>query len=441
MLGDFAHDYPLPYQGLIATLDTWLSMVEKGECGDRRLVLFLEEDSLVADLLTRYLKSGDMTPLLGLILPLTSIERLEFYSDLRTIAAKIETMNGALPATQHIGLDIQGPEAFNILDPRMIDQPAKPSRLYFVRERDSLASINVIAYLKAHPDRKGLLFFGNGHLIQHAVRKDFSGILSPEESEGRFLGSYLKEEFGDSAVFTISLIGRSRSQLALDAFAGRDVFLLSSQATWGEPPSGDNDVAPGNFDAFIIRDGFMVPAHPLRYVFSTRIVGAAIGKLVLSEPHRSGVMGDRIFRQSLGTLAFLADTSLSSADEWVAWNAVPHRDCLDRITSGALKTELAARSARLLGTREFGGIIDELIGLGYDSRVGSPTMTQEEWGAYLDAQWPQIVSLNAIGALWVGDPAEQSAAKKYLRDVCGQSFDAPAQYLRWWRKQYFHVSY
>lgn len=441
MLGDFAHEFPLSNYGLITTLNTWLTMLDKGESDQRRLTLFLEDDGQVTELLRQYLKTGDLSPWLDFVLPGTSIERLEFYADLRAIALRIESMNSTLAASKKIMFDVQGPEAMNIFDPRILDLSARSSRLFFVRERDSLIANNVVTYLNGRADYKALIFYGNGHLIKNDVQKDMSGILTPDESKGKFLGYYLKTAFGDSAVFTINQIGRTRSQLKLDSFAGKDAYLLSSQVPWKDSHPDDNDIIPENFDAFIIRDGFIVQAHPLRYVFSKKVVEAAIRGLQFSEPHRSGAMGNRLFQQAMITLAFLADTNYSTTNQWTSWSASHQFEGSKRLQSGELRRVIAARSTRVLGTREFGGIIDDLINMGFDSRVGSPTMTPEEWNTHLTEQWSQIAVLNAIGALWIGDPAEQAAARTYLIQASGENLTEPSQYLKWWRKRYFDVSY
>src|ERR1700690_1139071 len=82
MLGDFGHEFPLPFHTLTATLSTWLTMIGKGESNQNHLTLFLEDDDQMTNLLRHYLKTGDLNPWLGFILPSTTLERLEFYSDL-----------------------------------------------------------------------------------------------------------------------------------------------------------------------------------------------------------------------------------------------------------------------------------------------------------------------------------------------------------------------
>jgi len=68
-------------------------------------------------------------------------------------------------------------------------------------------------------------------------------------------------------------------------------------------------------------------------------------------------------------------------------------------------------------------------------------MSRDEWRQHFADQWPQILFLNMIGVLWVGTPEEQNVALQYLLKSTGQNFAQPAQYLKWWRKHFFDVSY
>jgi hypothetical protein len=441
MLGDFAHEFPMSYRSLASTLTAWFAMVKSGESDDRQMTLFLEENHQVTDLVTQYLKTGDLKPLLYFLAPGTSLERLEFYSNLRELATQIDSLNRTLPASKQISLEIEGPEAFTIFDPAMIDLPDRESRLFFIKDRDSVSAVNVLGYLSRHPDRKGLMFFGTGHLIKKAVNKDYWGTFTPEQGTGWYLAHYLKQALGDELVFTVCQIDRGLSRLDLERFAGSDVFFLASDAPWGIPPSDNRDLVPENFDAFIIRDGFSIQAHDLGYIFSSTIAEAALRRLEFAEQHRSGAMGNRIYNQAANVLARLADTVLSSPDAWKVWFANHKLKGPARVLSGEMRQRRENQTSEALGTPQFGRAIDELISMGFDSRVGSRRMSNEEWRQHFAAQWPQILMLNMIGAMWVGSPEEQAIAAPYLARSCGQKFSRPEQYLKWWRKHFFDVTY
>jgi hypothetical protein len=438
MLGDFAHELPLSTQSLTSTLSIWLSMLEKGESGQNRLTLFLEEDSTIAGLVRQYLKSGDLNPLLDFLLPSTSIERLEFYADLRGITLRIDSMNRVLPSPKQIVFDVQGPEAFNVFDPMLLDSSDRVTRLFYVRERDSLSAMNVIAYLKGRPEQKALMFYGSGHLIKNTVEKGHAGPLTPSEDTGHFLAYYLKREFGDEQVFTITQTDRHHSPLEPGEFDGPDFMFLSRDVPWAKSPQKDEHLVPSNFDAFIIRNQFHMPTHPLGHVFSMRIISASIKRLEFLQRHQSGAMGSRFYKQAIRTLEFLSDTDFSTPAEWRSWYEV-HR--LEGLRSDRVRNRLSTDCANALGTPELPSYIDDLVGLGFDPRIGSPTMTRQEWDKCFNDMWPQIAFLNAIGVYWVGDAEEQSEARAYLIEASGESYQKPSQYLKWWRHRFFNVRY
>ena len=440
MLADFAHEFPLPYHTLTSTLSTWLTMLEKGESDQRRVTLFLEEDSRTASLVRHYLETGDLDSLLDFVLPTTSLERLEFYSDLRRITARIDSMNAVRPSSQAISFNVQGPEAMNAFDPRLIDSSATASLLFFVRDRDSLTAMNIRAYLQNHPDQKGLIFYGAGHLIKNIVTKAFTQSLRPEERTGAFLARYLKDEYGDSQVFVVNQVWKGRSSLNLDQFGSKDVMILSGDVPWKESPPKDENVDPRNFDAFIIRNEPAASPHFLSHVFSKRIVTASIKRLRQMENHRSGEFGSRFYNQALKGLTFLSDTSFLSPEDWNSWCSTYYFDGLARLQSAEFRHRLANE---FFQKREVDlSYLQDLEDFGFGPRFGNPkTMSHDEWNKAFDRIWPEIVFVNAVGIYWVGDAKEVAQAKSYLVEASGQNYDDAARYLKWWRQRFCGVDY
>ncbi|MBA4311545.1 MAG: hypothetical protein C0417_02835 [Chlorobiaceae bacterium] len=441
MLGDFAHGFPLPYQSLVKTVSTWLTMVEKGESEIMNMALFLEEDKQINNLIKQYIKTGDIDPFLDLVLPNISIERLEFYSDLRNISKRVDTLNNKFPPSKQIVFDIQGPEAMNIFDPKIIDSSERASRLFFVNQRDSLISSNIISYLNEYPSFKAIIFYGAGHLKIKTVRKDYSGVLTPEESKGMFLGGYLKQALGSDQVFTINQVARSRSPLKSEQFGSSDFFINAEDVPWKDSPPNDDNLLPDYYDAFIIRNGFVINHHPLQYIFSNRIIQASLKRLELFESHKNGASGKNLYQIALNTLKFHCDTSFSTTEQWKTWRQRYPFKGLELLRSENYKKQIFEKSSQLIGTKEFLKFIDDLISLGFDPRIGSPTMSREEWQRDLDKMWPQIVFLNAIGVYFVGDSTEKENAKNYLVEASGINYDDPAPYLKLWRKKFYDLNY
>jgi hypothetical protein len=439
MLGDFAHECPLPFYTLTSTLSTWLTMLEKGESNQHHLTLFLEDDNQVANLLRHYVKTGDINPMLDFILPSATLERLEFYSDLRRIATRIDSMNRVLPPSKQIIFDIQGPEAMNVFDARALNSSDSATTLYFVRDRDSLAAMNIITYLHEHPDHKGLIFYGSGHLIKNIVTKPFTEALTPEESKGVFLANYLKREYGDNQVFTITQVVEGRSPINYFEFGGTDIMILANDVPWKDSPPNDNNFIPANFDAFIIRTEFVVPGHPWTYVFSKRILTSSIKRMEFLDPYLPGVFALRFYREAVRALLFLSDTNCLATQDWRRWcNAHPFID-VERLRSDEFRKWLADQYYR---THETTVHFQDFENLGFDLRTGNPrTMSRGEWDKMFENMWPQVVFLNSIGTYWIGDSTEQARAKDYLVKSSGQNYDDPGMYLKWWRKEYFKVAY
>jgi hypothetical protein len=441
MLGDFAHGFPLPYQSLVKTLSTWLTMVEEGESEIKNLALFLEEDKQINDLLKLYIKTGDMDPFLDIALPNTSIERLEFYSDLRRLSKRIDSLNKRFPSSEQIVFDIQGPEAMNIFDPMIIDSSERASKLYFVNKRDSLISSNIISYLNEHSNFKALIFYGTGHLIKKTVRKDYSGVLTPEESKGMFLGGYLKRAIGANQIFIITQVARSRFPLKSEKFGSSDFFVNAENVPWKDTLQNDDTFLPDNYDAFIIRNDFVINHHPMQYIFSNRLIQASLKRLELFESHKNGASGKNLYQIALNTLKFHYDTNFSTTEQWRTWCQTHPCKGLEFLISENYKKQIFEKSSQLIGTKEFLKFIDDLIFLGFDPRIGSPTMSREEWQQNLDKMWPQIVFLNAIGVYFIGDSDEKERAKKYLVEASGVNYDDPAPYLKLWRKKFYDLNY
>ncbi len=189
------------------------------------------------------------------------------------------------------------------------------------------------------------------------------------------------------------------------------------------------------------RPGFVIRAHSLKYVSSTRIVDACVRRLELAQSHRSGVFGARLYGEATRALAFLFDTSFASAGQWRAWLSSHPFEGPGLLRSEQFQKRLLTKSSNALGTPAFSYYIDDLILMGYDQRLGSRTMSRADWENDLRRMWPQILLLNAIGASWIGNSAEQADAREYLKRSSDGYFEDPGQSLKWWRHKFFGVGY
>jgi hypothetical protein len=439
MLADFYHELAPSNRSFINFLNTWLERCRSESFESRKLVLFLEEDEQVAGYIRQYLKTGNLNPFLDFALPSTSLERLEFYADLKRIVEQIESINKTLPASKAVALDIQGPESINAFDPSMSDSSRQSGSMWFVNQRDSLTANNAIAYIKVHPEQKAVFFYGAAHLIKRTVVKNVGGDLPGGQSIGNYLAFYLKQEFGQNAVFTVNQLPRLRMSGSLENVPQGDLFFKSDDVPWNASKIADNNLMPTNFDAFILRDADYCPSHPLGQIFSARIVDACIQKLEQLGSHRTGALAGKYYEQALRALKFISSESFSDPDQWKTWRASHLLKPVDELQSKKFREAL---TAAYKGNRNQPGKLVFLLSLGFpQSLLGPPTPSDSSWDAQLDATIPQTVFLNCIGIAMIGSPPERLSARECLAQFSGERFDEPDMYLKWWRKKYHNATY
>ena len=433
MLADFSHDFALPYKSLIGVLSAWVQMNQDPSYDQRNLTLFLEEDDQIAGLIREYIKTGNLDPFLNFVLPSTSLERLEFYADLRRISQHIDSLNVTLPASKRVTFDVQGPEPTNSFDSMVMDSSRESGISYFINQRDSLTSIRAITYLKAHPDRKALFFYGTAHLIKNTVSKNVGGDIPPEKSVGNYLAFYLKKEFGDNAVLSVNQLSRSRMSRFLSDAPEGTILMYSENVSWNTQFSSDNNLNPANFDSFILRNELLCPNHPLNQIFSTRTLDAAIRRLEQLNSHRSGAFGSKFYDQALQSLKFISGNSYTSVEQWKSWNGSKSFDPIQQLSSDRFRKQLSAYYTENSRRPEK---MNYLISLG-----SSQPLADHEWNSLFKEIIPQTVFLNCIGISIIGSRNERESANKYLIEFSGKNFQEPDRYLKWWRENYYRASY
>jgi hypothetical protein len=439
MLADFAHELPLPYHSMISLLSAWLQLAEEQSFEPRNLVLFLEEDDQVAGLIREYLKTGNLDPFLDFALPSTSLERLEFYANLRRLTLRIDSLNKTLPAGKAITLDIQGPEAMNSFNPTILHSSGGSVDSYFVNRRDSLSAVNAISYLRSHPNQKALFFYGITHLIKNTVAKNVGGHLPEEQSIGNYLAFYLKDEFGENAVMSVNQLPRAHmSKMPAEAPSG-SLLVNSEHVPWKPDIFADNVMQPANFDALVLRDEVSCPNHPLGQIFSSRTVDACIRRLGKLGPQHSGALATRFYEQALRSLKLISGNSFTGLEQWKLWRASHTLNPMQELKSEKFRHQLTTYYRENAGQP---AKMFYLVSLGFpQSLQNSQTLSQDDWNAMLDKTIPETIFLNCIGIVLIGSPKEREVAKNYLFQFTRVSFQEPDLYLRWWRQKYYNASY
>lgn len=439
MVADFAHEYSLPYQTLVDILSVWVERTEDPSYQPRSLALFLEEDDQIASSVRDYVATGNLDPFLELALPSTTLERLEFYAELRRLTMRIDTLNLTLPVPNKVSFDIQGPDPVNAFDPILLDSSRQAGISYFINRRDSLTAIRAIKYLKAHPSSKALFFYGAAHLIKATVAKNVGGEAPADQSVGNYLAFYLKKEFGDAAVLSVNQLSRLKMSSYLSNAPLGDIFVYSGNTPWKSQVIRDNNLRPANFDAFILRDEDLCPWHPLSQVFSTRTIDASVRRLDQLAPHRSGSLASRFYNEALQALMFVSGDSLVTPEKWNSRPASFSFDPIQRLRSARFREQLTTYYMESNGRPDK---IPYLRGLGFpESLARSQSLPRPDWNALLDQTIPQTIFLNCIGIALIGTPDERAVAKKYLSDFSGQRYQDADRYLKWWRAKYCSISY
>jgi hypothetical protein len=435
MLGDYGHEKAAPFQGLIKILNQWVDEHAQRSTACNHLLLFLEADDNIINLVHNYLISGNDSALLRFMLPNCSLERLEFYYDLKRLLRRVDSINGILPNSNKIQLIIEAGEPEGNYTPRMLQMSSKETDNYFVKVRDSLIAEKIGAFLIKHNDSKALIFYGQLHLIKNYVQKIPSDKLFPSEVEGYYLAYYLKNMFGQDSILSINQIAPGREKYLnsnLGEIADKSVFLWSDELPW-------HDFQPDNFDAFILRGESFTPEHPARLIFSRKVVESSLNWLRMCNQYLPGKFAQMFCDRSIKTLQTLTGLDYVTLEDWEKWYKQNSFDGYSRLNS--LNFQKQIKSSYFNSNDDVKRY--ELLTLGFNINVlnAHPNGSSEDWTSLWQTTYPQIKFINSIGIYWFGYSDEKEKAKSFLIEFSGENFKDPDQYLKWWRQRYYNTNY
>lgn len=444
MLGDFYHSAPLPYQTLVSFLNEWVNEVAAGRSNARNVVLVLEDDRQVVKSLNDFISTGNWKPLVGFWLPYNTMEWFEFCSDLRQLHLKIDSLNSSRSAAHaRISLSIFGGERFIVFDhPQLLRMSKVQAMKWFVNTRDSLSGHNVIEYLQSHQDKKAIIFYGLGHLVEEYAHKTED--LRYSESGGYYLAYYLKRRFGNDSVLSVAqmpYVKLNHKCWALPIAEHKDVYVPSRELSRDAFVGFPSEIQPGNFDAVITRKEVLIPGHPLGDVFGKTVVEADISRLAFLKKYLPGALAQKYYHETENSLKLITGKDFSDPVRWKLWLREAHYDGFGRIESKALAdsiydefyTDPQNRALRM-----------EMFGMG----IGSMSMNAN-WIAdrthWKSTFWPEAIKNikinDAVGLLWVGTPAEKKEAEHFLLKTFGAPLRQPQAYVKLIRQQQFGVHY
>jgi len=440
MLGDIQHGGALPWQSLLSVLDHWSTSLQADRHAPRDLTLFLECTEEAADILSSYLQTGDWERLLDYYLPSGTLERLEFYADLREAVSRLPGPEEIESNGESQSLWVRGAEPWGIYDRPAITR--EEAYRCFVEERDEAIAAGILDHLRDYPKRHVLVFYGNLHLIANRVTKPSAPPGYPaERREGYYLAHYLKRALGEEAVLTVNQMAHPThgSDARPDWDDERDILV-----EWSEIPS--DWLAPVQigleYDFVILRHLPLVAKHPLRQICCRRIVDSSLADLERMAPHEDvGFFAARQTGVARRALALSTGKTYDEPSLWRRWWSTHDYDGAARLMSPAFSDQVLDLIGDL--RRQDRNAAPQLMGLGLPLRdfhgilAGAPAV----WRLFWDQHRTEVWTLQAIGMLWCGDNEESSWARRYLTDISGHDFDEPQDAMKWWRTRYREVPY
>jgi hypothetical protein len=434
MFGDFTHGNALPYKSLIFLLDEWLNQIKTGESTDYNLTLVLEGDDEIIDIIKNYISQGNLKPAVEFFAPFGTLEILEFYSDLRSFAQKVDSINNTNKISEYVKFNIIGGEPFNLSNNTEILAASEvESSRFFVNTRDSLIANKIEAYTGENDKTKLIVFYGNAHLQDNYISKgQFAKGLDKNEAYGFYLAYYLKNIYGVDKVLTVDQMVVNHRLLIDTPFANVEenaFFTLSKNIPWKYR-------SPENYDAYIIRKDVMTPSHPLAIIFSKNIIIQSIQKMSFLKPYLNGYHAQFYYNRAEESFKFL--TGAHNLD-WNKWNINTDYDGLSLINN----IEFAAKVFHLYCENPTNYKIKRKLNeLGIGSWVMKQNLiSKEDWKDRWPSELEKIKFINAIGIYWVGTDSEKLDAKSFLVSHTGKDYNNPKNYLKLFRESVYKVTY
>ena len=283
-LADFAHENAYPFQTVLQTLNHWLQ--DPNQAG-HSLTLGLEADIALVNLIQAYISTGVWQPLSEYLLPFTSLERLEFYHDLRVFYLDLERLNAARDPALRMEFRLAGFEPISLLSYfNKLNATGIADVQAALKGREKAIAQQVLGYVDEHPSERLLLFYGSDHLRKQPSKTSYLNRLFGDKENHYYIAHFLSARLGRQ-FFTVAqapyprfLRGPGHAERHL---TGRDLFFKSSDVPWRMA-----QVNPADFDAVIFLHSEQIDEpHYLRFICSRRVYEQARNKMLLLESQRS----------------------------------------------------------------------------------------------------------------------------------------------------------
>lgn len=431
MIGEHYHNHPSGYKEIIKILNEWIIQDYNTEKDTNKLNLILEIDEETADEINTFLITGDLSDLLDYFLPGVYYENIEFYSNLKKLHDSINKQNSKSNSFKK-KFEVKGFEqvGFNVV-PDLMKKPQYESEYWFIKERDSVTSYQMIDYVKNHEREKYLVFYGGLHLQKGLVSKNLGFIVSEDSCMGYYMADYLKKEFGDSNVLTINqfLIPQNiLNNTKYESLKGKDFYLHNKDVIWEQ-------LNPSQYDFFLIKPEIRIYSHRFNFVYSKKVFEKSIDKIRIYNNFLPGYKGSLALSGFFRNLYYLTGIKFKDVNELEKWFEKNQNFEFSYFDSKEFKDNIFRIYSTDVNDRR---LKSRLIQLGFDeSLYGYNSLDTLIWNKEV---WPDAIKnikfLNAIGIYWAGYPDEKVEAKKFLKGFSGEDYKEPEKYLQWWRNVY-----
>ena len=435
-LADFAHENAYPFQTVIQVLNHWLD--DPNRTG-HSLTLGLEADTTTAQIAEAYMKSGDRQPLLDYLLPFTSLERLEFYDDLRLFYLKLEKINSTRQPTQQIQFRLAGFEPASLFSASQISSKDVTTLEAALKDRDNTIAKNVLEYLEDHPSNQLLLFYGMDHLRKRPSKTSYLKKLFGGAQSHYYMAHYLAAKLGDDFL-TVAQTAYPRELRNPDNpdrnLTIQDLFFKSADIPWKL-----TRIDPADFDAVIFLHPVQIyEPHYLRFVCSRRVIEQAINKMVFLQGILSHPLSQTYYQRAQEGLHLITGQSFEDPNAWKQWLQTHNYDGLQYLESKTFAEQVFS----IFNTPASQNRTVKLMSLGLPVAFANSSrrFSEDQW---FDKVWPKLLPpikfINCLGIYWLGYPEEKEKAKPFLIEFTAKDFDSPAAYIKWYRRQYLHLAY
>jgi hypothetical protein len=431
---EIQHNNPITFHNLTCVLNDWLLKLKEDENLNPNLTIVLEFDTETCSLMDNYVKTGNIRPLLDFVAPVFPLELLEQLYEYKKIYEEIKQINET--RKQKINFCIKGFEeiGYNVKE-SYFNMNQEENELWFINERDRYTSSGIIKYLKENPEQKALIFYGSAHLQTGIVNKRLGGFSIPDEQcTGKWIAQYLIDEFGEKDVNIVVSASLDNYALSRPQFDKIDSlpFLLMKPMT--EFPS----LNLKGVNKYLVNKYQNAPMHELNFAMSRFIIEKSIERTGVFEKFNGYKAGSG--KISLYYLNFVYNKKFNTSDDIKKWFEGKEFIGFEIFDSLSYYNYFFTY---YLKTSDWYGGKNMLQQLGFYPTINDYRSTsKKEWDEKI---WPanlkNIKFINAVEIFWVGYPDEQKAAKEYLKEFSGKDFGEPAEYLKWWRKEYLKFKY